>query len=340
MRPFWAAGIAALLTCFIAGAAIAQSDTRELRIQIDNLQNQIVGLRAQVTDLERQVYSGTAPPRSTSGSAAAPSDGASGRMRQRLAVVETDIDQIGEWQRRVTGRFDELENMIRRVEGRIERLVADVDFRLSALEQQSGQPSAAGNAPLASSGDGGAAESTALSGQGNGSVAAEAGSGYKPSGAPQSLGTIPADQSVGVGADPSDQVAALQTAGTPEEQYDLAFKLLGDGRWADADRAFSQFIDSYPEHERAENASYWRGESLYVREMYVDAARTYALNLQRFPDGPKRPDNMVKLGMALVRLGKVEEACQTFNQLDQDHPDMPTNIRQAAKLGRSDANCP
>ena len=40
-------------------------------------------------------------------------------------------DEAREWRRRVTGRFEEYDNLLRRLEGRIDRLIADVDFRLA-----------------------------------------------------------------------------------------------------------------------------------------------------------------------------------------------------------------
>ena len=49
---------------------------------------------------------------------------------------------------------------------------------------------------------------------------------------------------------------------------------------------------------------------------------------------------MVKLGMALLKLGRNEEACRAFEQLDQAFADPPLNIRRAAQQGRRQANCP
>ena len=69
------------------------------------------------------------------------------RNSRRLAELESDIDEAREWRRRVTGHFEELDNRMRRLEDRIERLVADVDFRLSTLERQGGTPAVATAAP-------------------------------------------------------------------------------------------------------------------------------------------------------------------------------------------------
>ena len=315
--------LAAALMLLPATAAEAQSSA-EFRNQINILNNQIRSLRNQLADLEKVVHTGAAPRGAAADTGS--ESGASERNSRRLAELETDIDEAREWRRRVTGRFEEFENTLRRLEGRIERLVADVDFRLTTLEQGRGGTAAgpavapAGEVPPVGGSD-----------QVEASVAGQQGDGYEPSTAPQSLGTIPADE--------TEDVAPLAVL-TPDEQYQQAFGLLEEARHEEAHDAFSRFIDANPGHELVQNAAYWRAESLYARQMYPEAAKSYALNLRQYPEGRKAPDNMVKLGMALLKLGRTEEACRTFAQLDRNFPDPPLNIRRAAQRGQSQANCP
>ena len=147
-KRWWAAAVPASALAVLVAAAVLLTATAvgaqtgvDLRPQIRNLTNQIASLRDQLADLERVVHAGAAP---RGAAADAGSDaGASERNSQRLAELETDIDEAREWRRRVTGRFEEFDNALRRLEGRIERLVADVDFRLSALEQGQTTPRAA-----------------------------------------------------------------------------------------------------------------------------------------------------------------------------------------------------
>lgn len=322
--PVTALALLVAAALMLASTEASAQSTSELRLQIRNLTNQITSLRSQLADLEREVYGaggsqGTASDAGGEGSA-------SERNSRRLAELEADIDEAREWRRRVTGHFEEFDNTLRRLEGRIERLVADVDFRLATLER--GQTGVGGSATVAPAGEQAA---VAPSGQDQASIAGQQGGGYEPSAEPQILGTIPADETGG-----ESPLAVL----APDEQYREAFGLLEEARYEDAHDAFTRFIDANPTHDLAQNAAYWRAESLYARKMYPDAAKAYALNLRQYPEGRKAPDNMVKLGMALLRLERTEEACRTFAQLDRNFPDPPLNIRRAAQQGQRQANCP
>ncbi len=314
----------AAVSVLLATAPVEAQSGIDLRPQVRELRSQIQSLRVQLAELERVVHAGNAQ-RGAAAEAGSES-GQAARNSRRLAELESDIDEAREWRRRVTGRFEEFDNVLRRLDGRIERLVADVDFRLSALEQQQGGVPAAS---VASSGT--EAPAAAPTGQAQASITPGQDAGYEPSAAPRTLGTVPAEQSGDT---------ALSLTGTPEEQYQTAFGLLEEARYEEAHEAFSRFIDANPTDALAQNAAYWRAESLYARQMYPEAAKSYALNLRQYPEGRKAPDNMVKLGIALLKLGRSEEACRAFEQLDQAFSDPPLNIRRAAQQGRRQANCP
>lgn len=332
--PLVVLAAAVLLVSLLAETAAEAQTAVQLNSQIRMLRNEIISLRKQLTDLERVVHTDAAPRSATP--EAPPDDGTSERISRRLAELETAIDETREWRRNVTGSFEEFENQLNRIEGRIERLVADVDFRLSALERRPGAaPAAAVDSPAvattAAATAAGVTTATEPASLGEAGITPGLEDGYDPSGAPRTLGTVPVDES------PDD---TLPLGLAPDEQYEAAYAILLETRYEEAHDAFSYFIDANPGHELVENAAYWRSETLYVRKMYLEAVRSYASNLQRFPEGRKAPDNMVKLGLSLLKLGRSEEACRTFTQLDQTFPDPPLRIRRAAQLGRGQANCP
>jgi tol-pal system protein YbgF len=326
----------------LSPAAHAQTDTIVLRNQIKLLKGNLASLSKQFQDLQQYVFTNGGGEAGTNNAAASASnspvasDDISGR---RLAVVESRLDQIDQNEmRKIEGQFDELRYLIERMDARLEKLVADVDFRLTALESTPQARAGSGQAP----GFLDRADSDPTRSGGAGSLV-DPDEEYKPSGGPRILGTIPLEDGVvePVAPEPEQTAhASVLPDGTPEERYKYALGLLRKARYDEADRVLGAFIEVHGDHPLADNASFWRGETFYARKMFGDAARIYATNLQRYPEGGKAPDNLVKLGMALENLERTNEACQAFAELDRKFPDMPANVRQAADRGRSAANCP
>ena len=319
-----------VLAAFVALPPVAQAQTEiaVLRSQIDIMRNEFISLHTQFQELQKRIYKEGASVQTEIVAPAVDDNSA-----HRLAVFESRLDQLEQNRlRQIDGKFDELQNLINRMDARLEKLVADVDFRLTALEA----------APLPDTANSGAGVTDAANISGASSNV-DANQGYKPSGAPQILGTIPLEDGVvePVAPEPEQTAhASVLPDGTPEERYKYALGLLRKARYDEADRVLGAFIEVHGDHPLADNASFWRGETFYARKMFGDAARIYATNLQRYPEGGKAPDNLVKLGMALENLERTNEACQAFAELDRKFPDMPANVRQAADRGRSAANCP
>lgn len=335
---------AVLSLCLLAAvlafspAVEAQTEAERLRRQIELLQGNIVTLKNQLKDVEKYIFTNQAADGASATVKILPPkvsvDDVSDILSNRLAVVESRIDKIDqEKMRRIDGQFDELTNLLQRLEERIEKLVADVDFRLTTLESVP--------APVASMDE--PASAMGASGSGGTTSAVDPNEDYQPSGAPRILGTIPLkDDSIEPAATEPQQKAWLTVLpdGSAEDRYEYAFSLLLKAQYDEAANVLSAFIQVHAGHPLVENASYWRGETFYARKMFSDAARIYASNLQTYHDGKKAPDNMVKLGMSLANLKRAEEACQAFQELERKFPDMPINVRQASDRGRAQASCP
>jgi len=331
-----------LIVAFVLSpAAHAQTDTAALRSQINILKGNFDSLSKQFQDLQQYVFlkgGGEAGANNVSVSpdtSSAPGDDISSR---RLAVVESRLDQIDQNEmRKIGGQFDELRNLIERMDARLEKLVADVDFRLTALESTPQATAVSSQAPgVLDNADSDPTRS------GGASSFVEPDDGYQPSGSPRILGTIPLEDGVvePFTREPEQTVlASILPDGTPEERYKFALGLLRKAQYDKADSVLGAFIEVHGDHPLADNASFWRGETFYARKLFGDAARIYATNLQIYPEGVKAPDNMVKLGMALANLERTNEACQAFAELHRKFPDMPANVRQAADRGRSAASC-
>jgi tol-pal system protein YbgF len=273
----------------IVGSVPAAAQNSDLGTVMDELAR----LRGDVIDLQRQIYREGVTPAPTR------SDSGAGRAETELRLAALD-DEL----RRVTGLIEELEHRIDGIGGRLDKLVADVDFRLVALEE------AAASRPLAI----GAATA---SGQGGAEVAALA----------------PDEQ------DSATPARALPE-GTPTERYDYAIGLLRSEDYEQAEHAFASFIAVHPDNRLAGNAQYWLGETYYVREQYERAATAFLDGHQRYPDSLKAPDNLLKLGMTLGSLGQRAEACATLDELATKFPSAAQPIEDAASRARRTLDCP
>lgn len=373
-------GVAAL--ALMPGGASAQ-DMQALIDRIERLERDIRTLNVQLARGE-----GTAVPLTGSEpSGSQPSGGgtaggdiqasATARFDARLTALENDL-------RSTTGAIEDLGYQIRQVSDRLEKLISDVDYRLSALEKGGGAGAATqGNAGGQGSGGAGSsggndemavaaapapdsverlsgdqgtgvlgtitesdlktlgdnAGDTEASGSGGGSNASEEAAAATTNAAPAENGT--GGQSAD--AAPQQQASApaqgLLPEGSPQDQYTYAFGLLRQARYGEAAGALEEFIQRHPDDPLAANARYWWGETFYVRAEFVRAAEIFLEGYQAAPDGPKAPDTLLKLGMALGNLGKQREACAAFAKLDQEFPDASGNIKSTMDRERARNAC-
>ncbi len=312
-----------------APVAAQDSNVQQLLLELERLRNAM-------SDLERFVYKGGAvPPPSLQPTTAAP---AVGGGDVRSAQLEVRFSQVEDEMRTLTGRVEEVAHGIDLLGQRIDKLVADVDFRLTAIErgQATGMaPVAAPTAPAATT----ATTQPALVPQ----VSDE----------PGVLGTIPASalpaettDGAAAAAQPTETAALAPAlpAGTAKQQYDYAYDVLKQavqqqGDYAEARRAFGAFIENHPDHELTDNAYYWLGETYYVVKDYASASHHFALGLQRFPDGNKAPDIMLKLGMSLYGSGRTEEACIAFEKFGELYAGASAQLKQKVAREAQRSGC-
>ncbi|SDE20609.1 tol-pal system protein YbgF [Rhodospira trueperi] len=234
--------------------------------------------------------------------------------RSLIAEMQIRITQLEDLVRSQTGELEQARYQIRQLEQRIDLLERTQDMALGGT--------AGGQAPTAMSGPGVPSGSGAMDG-GPRSLAPDTGV----------LGYIerPAPGSAGLDSPALPSAAANQAvlpSGLPEEQYQHAFSLLREGNYAAAERAFSEFVERYPQNTLAGNAQYWLGETYYARGDYEAAAVAFAKGYREFQDGTKTPDNLFKLGMSMSALGRKREACAAFQKLRADYPNVAGTLQR------------
>ncbi|MFM8679497.1 MAG: tol-pal system protein YbgF [Alphaproteobacteria bacterium] len=322
-----AALVAAILALWTGGPATAQSDLRELTNRIDRLQRDIDVLQRTVAT--QAPAAGTGAAAAGAGAAAAarpPAEGFAGQVDQRFSALEGQA-------RDQTGKVEELQHRLRQLEGKIDRLVQDVEFRFQQLEK--GAPAGAA-APAAAAAAG--AAGAAAQGQAAGGSAGAAGG--------QRLVIVPS----GTSAQALQQQAAVPRdavrlpPGPPEAQYEFAYGLLlqaqrGQSDFGPAEEAMKAFVAQNPSHRQAGAAQYWYGETLYARRDWNNAAIAFAEGFKKYPGSDKAPENLLRLGMSLGQLNRKPEACSALAEIGRRHPDAPQALRSNTQRERQKLGC-
>ncbi len=312
------------------------------------LSDRIERLQRDVDVLQRSVARG--------GSGAAPATSGGGPPSQGyIAHTDQRFSDIDQQLRDLTNRLEEMSFQVREMSARLDKLVGDVDFRLSQLERVGG---GGGGAAAVPPGRSGAAQNPAPSPPGTGAAAPPPRVAASP---PRGSQLAPGEtQIVLVPGGPPGQVAnpgAVQpTAGAPvaaaarlpdgppEAQYEYAYSLLRkaqleSGDFAPAEDALRQFLAAHSTHRLAGNAQYWLGETYFVRRDYQQSAAAFAEGFKRYPNSEKAPDNLLKLGMSLGNLKRAREACGTFGELERRYPQAPVTIKQTMAREKQRLNC-
>jgi tol-pal system protein YbgF len=244
-----------------------------------------------------------------------------------VARLDSRITQLEQDLRAVTGRVESLSHQVRQLNDKLERLSTDLEMRFEQLRAQAGGSPSLGAAGTA----GGSGGGPRMLGRGEDDGSRGASQPTSPS------QTLPSQAAaappVPAPPPPSPPETRPQTAapqGSSKEQYAAAFALMQKANYAGASTAFSDFLSRYPDDALADNARYWLGESYYARGDYPRAAETFFEAYERSKTGPKAPDTLLKLGMALGNLNKKKEACSSFRELSRAFPNAAAAIKDKA----------
>ncbi|MCC5856709.1 MAG: tol-pal system protein YbgF [Ectothiorhodospiraceae bacterium] len=107
--------------------------------------------------------------------------------------------------------------------------------------------------------------------------------------------------------------------GDAEADYQKAFELLREGRYAQAGDAFRVVLERHPGTLYAENALYWLGESYYVVREF-DTAMEHFEAVIADEDNNKRPDALLKKGYIHYERGQWQQARTALEEARDRYP--------------------
>ncbi len=109
--------------------------------------------------------------------------------------------------------------------------------------------------------------------------------------------------------------------GDDRANYQAAFDLLRDGKYAEATEGFKQLLARFPTSSMADNAQYWLGESYYVTRDFTAALKAFRAVVDKYPDSRKLPDALLKIGYCDYELQSWKTARAALSQVVQQFPD-------------------
>lgn len=323
---------AGVMSCLALGVpALAQSS--EISVVRDSLER----IKRDLADLQRHIYKNRANSESSKKIGVEFEERQAAHSLIQITVLENEI-------RSLTGVIEETKHRVDKAQVRLDKLVEDVDFRLSKLEKSLMKVE---KAPDEINSGGNSEKKSANTQTLNSESILRLPS---VSGKNASAGSMPENKEQDdikktlTDINVSGNFDAILPDGDEKEQYEFALGLLREGlmipsEMAQAEQAFKEFLIVNKEHPLTENARYWLGEAFYVRENYTDAAAEFIEGYQKSPFGGKASANLLKLGMSLIRLGRAEEACATFQELKEKFPDLSEDVKQRMEHEWQEASC-
>jgi len=354
----------------LSAVALSPVNAQQFQQSSGDISNRLERLERDLQTLNRQVYRGQASAPGQANRAA----GAVAPLPQGYATeFEVRLQGLESTVRSLTGEVERMRFDLNQLSARFDRALADVEFRLD----QGNADAPATTGPGTTTPDARIVRPNTINnvsngggapGGGNGTVRTlgmlgvdgETGDALPADGVAGQLGgaiepgsnaSQPLVSSQGAaGGNTGGVVAEPQTAsatpvavtlpeGNAQTQYDYAFGLLKQYQFEAAADALGQFLDNHPTDPLAANAQFWLGETHFVNGDYREAAVAFATGYEKFPQAEKGPENLLKLGMSLGRLGQEEEACLTLTRLGEEYPDAPGSVKQQASAEQRDLGC-
>jgi tol-pal system protein YbgF len=129
-----------------------------------------------------------------------------------------------------------------------------------------------------------------------------------------------------------ERATVPKTAADGLDLYRRSLEALRAGRHVEAQAGFRDFLKQHPNHDFADNAQYWLGECYYDQKDYPMAMREFRRVVEKYPQGNKVPDALLKVGFAHLALGSAEVGRQTLEQVVHSYPRHEAAVLAGAKL--------
>lgn len=128
-------------------------------------------------------------------------------------------------------------------------------------------------------------------------------------------------------------VCAAAQADEAADQYAVAAAHYGHARWELALAEFEKFLKNFPAHDKADQASFYMGESLVQLRRFKEASQQFRTLVDRQPDEPLARKVLFRAGEASYFAGELDKAQPALTEFLKRHPDDKLNAYVLPYLG-------
>ena len=125
---------------------------------------------------------------------------------------------------------------------------------------------------------------------------------------------------------------------TPDDLFLNSEKALLQLQYSDAETGFQEFLSKYPDHNLAGSAQFKLGETFYAQQQYEQAAKSYLTGYKQFPKSRRAPDSMLKLGLAMNKMGQNPQGCAVLGSVGDEFPNA-VEVKKRAQAEYKRAGC-
>lgn len=245
--------------------------------------------------------------------AAGASDGAIYEMLGRLEQLQSEVQQL-------RGIVEEQSQTIADLQRKQGNMYSDLDERIQLLSSTH-QSAVAQPAVPATTTD--AAQTT--------SAAVEAASVSAPA---QDSQAAPAVAEPVVESKPAETPVSAAPKASEKERYQAAYDTLRNGHNAQAISMFESLQTDFPAGEYGDNAQYWLGEAYKINRDYDKARTAFNKVVSQYPNSPKVPDSLLKLGYIEFDQQNLAKARDYLTRVTVSYPETTAAHLAAKKLAQ------
>ena len=131
---------------------------------------------------------------------------------------------------------------------------------------------------------------------------------------------------------PQPKSDGAQVSGPEKQEYYQAYDDLRNGHTDQSIAQFDAYLSEYPSGVYANNAQYWLGEAYRVKQDNDAARKAFNGVLEKYPNGAKVPDALLKLGYLEIEQKNLVKAREYLTRVTTDYPKSPAALLAAKKL--------